>query len=98
MRRSGMIDAVNRARRLAYPLTVAVLLGGCASPRSVVTDRAPSDRPIATPAATAPAAGRPAQVLAVQDGIDLGSTGRLGVSPWRPSPAPTGSHRSQAGS
>ena len=33
----------------------------------------------------APAAGRPAQILAVRDGIDLGSTGRLGVSPWRPS-------------
>lgn len=47
----------------------------------------------------APAAGRPAQVLAVRNGIDLGSTGRLGVSPWRPSPAPTTtSHQSQPGS
>jgi Protein of unknown function (DUF4232) len=36
----------------------------------------------------APAARRPAQVLAPKDRIDLGSTGRLGVSPWRPSPAP----------
>jgi Protein of unknown function (DUF4232) len=36
----------------------------------------------------APAAGRPAQVLAPEGGIDLGSTGRLGVSPWRLTPAP----------
>jgi hypothetical protein len=34
----------------------------------------------------APAAGEPAQIVTVQDGLDLGSTGRLGVSPWRPSP------------
>ena len=34
----------------------------------------------------APAAGRPAQILAPQSGLDLGSTGRLGVSPWRRSP------------
>jgi hypothetical protein len=36
----------------------------------------------------APTAGRPAQVLAPQGGIDLGSTGRLGVSPWRQSRTP----------
>jgi hypothetical protein len=228
MRPCGMIGAVNRAlaRRLAYPLTVAALLGGCASTRSAVNAAAPPGRPIATPAVSgsatptasgsatpaasapgtsspsavacppsgvrldlggidaamglralglnlincgrkpyrvngypavhaldkerstldvrvlhgvteisgsipdwsgpprpfvlepgeratavvvwrntydnisrppvdapylevAPAAGRrPAQVLAPQGGIDLGSTGRLGVSPWRPSPAP----------
>lgn len=31
----------------------------------------------------APAAGRPAQVLTLHSAMDLGSTGRLGVSPWR---------------
>jgi hypothetical protein len=31
----------------------------------------------------APAPGRPAQVLSPRDPLDLGSTGRLGVSPWR---------------
>jgi hypothetical protein len=31
----------------------------------------------------APAPGRPAQVLTPHDPLDLGSTGRLGVSPWR---------------
>jgi hypothetical protein len=34
----------------------------------------------------APVAGRPTQVLAPEGGLDLGSTGRLGVSPWRPAP------------
>jgi hypothetical protein len=40
----------------------------------------------------APASGRPAQVLTPHDPLDLGSTGRLGVSPWRlskPTPATT---------
>ncbi|MDR7326880.1 MULTISPECIES: DUF4232 domain-containing protein [Catenuloplanes] len=32
--------------------------------------------------AVAPAAGRPATVLGPDGGLDLGSTGRLGVSPW----------------
>lgn len=36
----------------------------------------------------APAAGQPAQVLAPQGGLDLGSTGRVGVSPWLKSPRP----------
>jgi hypothetical protein len=37
----------------------------------------------------APAAGRAAAVLTPPGGLDLGSTGRLGVSPWRRSvPAP----------
>ena len=31
----------------------------------------------------APVAGRPARVLTPRDPLDLGSTGRLGVSPWR---------------
>jgi hypothetical protein len=31
----------------------------------------------------APALGRPAQVVAPADALDLGSTGRLGVSPWK---------------
>lgn len=39
----------------------------------------------------APADGQPPQVVAVDGGLDLGTTGRLGVSPWTPpkqSPAP----------
>ncbi|MET0426765.1 MAG: DUF4232 domain-containing protein [Actinoplanes sp.] len=36
----------------------------------------------------APLAGRPAQVLPLEGGIDLGSTGRLGTSPWRKLPDP----------
>ncbi|BBH68218.1 hypothetical protein ACTI_49030 [Actinoplanes sp. OR16] len=32
----------------------------------------------------APATGRPAQILPVDVPFDLGSTGRLGVSPWEP--------------
>jgi hypothetical protein len=47
--------------------------------------RPPVDAPYL---AVAAAAGRPAQVLVPEGGIDLGSTGRLGISPWRPSPAP----------
>jgi hypothetical protein len=43
----------------------------------------------------APVAGRPAQVLAADGGIDLGSTGRLGVSPWRPSPTAATPQRSR---
>jgi Protein of unknown function (DUF4232) len=35
----------------------------------------------------APSAGRPAQVLTADGPFDLGSTGRLGVSPWRVSKA-----------
>jgi hypothetical protein len=31
----------------------------------------------------APATGRPAQVVMPEGGLDLGSTGRFGVSPWR---------------
>ncbi|WP_275407291.1 DUF4232 domain-containing protein [Actinoplanes cyaneus] len=34
----------------------------------------------------APLAGRPAQVIAPDGGLDLGSTGRIGVSPWRLDP------------
>ena len=30
-----------------------------------------------------PLAGRPAQVIEPEGGLDLGSTGRLGVSPWQ---------------
>jgi hypothetical protein len=36
-----------------------------------------------------PAAKQPTQVLAVDGMLDLGSTGRLGVSPWRAIPNPT---------
>lgn len=36
----------------------------------------------------APAPGRPAQILAPEGGLDLGSTGRLGVSPWQATPTP----------
>jgi hypothetical protein len=32
----------------------------------------------------APAEGRPSQLLAVESPLDLGSTGKLGVGPWRP--------------
>jgi hypothetical protein len=32
----------------------------------------------------APASGKPAQVLAVKNPLDLGSTGQFGVSPWQP--------------
>jgi hypothetical protein len=35
----------------------------------------------------APASGRPAEILTADGPLDLGSTGRLGVSPWRPSKA-----------
>jgi hypothetical protein len=34
----------------------------------------------------APLAGRPAQVIAPDNGLDLGSTGRIGVSAWRLDP------------
>jgi hypothetical protein len=37
----------------------------------------------------APAAGRPSQVMTPDGPLDLGSTGRLGVSPWRISQATT---------
>jgi Protein of unknown function (DUF4232) len=36
----------------------------------------------------APLADRPAQILPLAGGMDLGSTGRLGTSPWRKFPAP----------
>jgi hypothetical protein len=39
----------------------------------------------------APRAGGAAQILTPDGPLDLGSTGRLGVSPWRPVPEPAGS-------
>jgi hypothetical protein len=38
----------------------------------------------------APSAGRAAQILAPEGGLDLGSTGRFGVSPWLKSPTAGG--------
>jgi hypothetical protein len=47
-----------------------------------------TDPPVSAPyLEVAPAAGRPATVL-TPDPLDLGSTGRLGVSPWRFSKTP----------
>jgi hypothetical protein len=37
----------------------------------------------------ATAKGQPATVVTLETGLDLGSTGRLAVGPWRPDPAPS---------
>ena len=42
----------------------------------------------------APLAGRPVQIVAPQGGLDLGSTGRFGFSPWLASPAEPDTGRS----